>query len=625
MAGDALIGGIDLAVLVGYFAVVIGFGAWAARHSRGTRDFFLGGQRFAWWLVALSCIATIVGSYSFVKYSAAGFSHGLSSSQTYLNDWFWMPLWMFGWLPIVYYNRITSVPEYFERRFGPHARAAAMVLLLVYLLGYLGINFLTMGKALQALTGLDLLLSAAVAAIVCGVYTSHGGQTAVIFTDLLQGAILLVAGLLLFGAGLVALGGPGEFWAALDAPARRALPFFAEPPEFNFVGIFWQDGMLGGIAFYFMNQGILLRFLSARSVGDARKAIVFVLLVLMPIAAIAVSGGGWIGRALVDQGQLPSGLEPDSAFVIVAQRVLPIGLFGFVVAALVAALMSTADTLINAIATITVVDFWRPWRRSRSGGRPASERHELRAARTASAIATVVGFGLVPVFATFGTIYWAHGAFTAAVTPPLAVALVLGFSWRRFGGRAALLVMLGGTALIALSFGWTGLVAPFAHGIPLVEGGKAYAYVRALYGLVVCLGLGLIGAALWPARTRPDDTLLVGPVLAKQRRYKGRPLARGPAVRGRLRLGPGFPAPESADEDPFPAVRLAAADAERLAVADGDLVTVRDAYWLRGGYEALTGRAVFAAAEPGAVQVEQGALARLGLRPGRTVVVERRL
>ncbi|HHN74937.1 MAG TPA: hypothetical protein ENK10_06880, partial [Acidobacteria bacterium] len=128
MGGDAVIGGLDLGVVIAYFALIIGFGAWAARHSRGLTDFLLGGQRFAWWLVAFSCVATVVGSYSFVKYSAAGFRFGISSSQTYLNDWFWMPLWMFGWLPLVYYGRITSVPEYFGRRFGPLVRQVAMVL-----------------------------------------------------------------------------------------------------------------------------------------------------------------------------------------------------------------------------------------------------------------------------------------------------------------------------------------------------------------------------------------------------------------------------------------------------------------------------------------------------------------
>ena len=465
-----MMGSIDLAVVIVYFTSIIGFGAYAARHSRGLQDFFLGGQRFAWWLVAFSCVATVVGSYSFVKYSAAGFRFGLSSSQTYLNDWFWMPLWMFGWLPLVYYGRITSVPEYFDKRFGPRVRLVAMILLLIYLGGYLGINFLTMGTALRALAGWPLMLSAGIAALICGIYTSHGGQTAVIFTDLAQGALLLVAGVGLFVVGVVAVGGPAAFWEGLSPLQRQALPAFNRPPDFNFVGIFWQDGMAGGIAFYFINQGILLRFLSARSLGDARRAAAFVLLVLMPIAAVAVSGAGWVGRVMVTQGTLPADINAAGIFVAVASKILPVGLFGLIVAALVAALMSTADTLINAMATIAVIDLWRPlrvWLKQ-----PVDEVRQLRAARRASAIATLAGLGLVPLFASFKSIYRAHGTFTAAITPPLAVALLLAFCWRKISARTVLLVMMGGVAVISISFVWPGMIAPFAHGIDLESGTK---------------------------------------------------------------------------------------------------------------------------------------------------------
>ncbi len=616
MAGDALIGGLDLAVIVGYFAAIIAFGAYAARHSKGVGDFFLGGQRFAWWLVSFSCVATVVGSYSFVKYSAAGFTFGLASSQTYLNDWFWMPLWMFGWLPLVYYSRITSVPEYFERRFGPRVRLVVTALLLVYLLGYLGINFLTMGKALEALVGWPILAAAAVAALICGIYTSHGGQTAVIFTDLAQGVLLLVAGLVLFGLGLAAVGGLGAFWEALAPLQRQALPAFNDPPEFNFVGIFWQDGMAGGVAFYFINQGILLRFLSARSLGDARKAAGVVLLLLMPLAAIAVSGAGWIGRAMVNQGVLPAELAGGAVFVEVAQRVLPVGLFGLVVAALVAALMSTADTLINAIATITTIDLWKPWRARR--GRVDDERSTLRAARIASALATIVGLALVPIFGGYSSIYQAHGAFTAAITPPLAIALLFALCWRRFSRRAALLVLLGGSAAVFASFVWPALVTPFAHGVEL-GGAKSYSYIRALYGVVVCGALGILGTLVWPAREDAGH-LALGPVEALKRVFKGAASRSGPAPRG-LATVHGIAA--TAADDGFARLELSAEDASELAIEEGDIVAVRAAHWLRSGYQALSARAYVTARARHSVGLEQERMRRLHLVEGARVSLRR--
>ena len=83
---------LDYGIMIGYFVLILLIGTWFGRGQKTTKDFFFGGQRFAWWLVAFSLIATTIGSYSFVKYSKVAFGYGLASSQTYLNDWFWLPL-----------------------------------------------------------------------------------------------------------------------------------------------------------------------------------------------------------------------------------------------------------------------------------------------------------------------------------------------------------------------------------------------------------------------------------------------------------------------------------------------------------------------------------------------------
>jgi len=292
---------IDHVVLIAYLAVMVGFGATFARFTRSTRDFFFSGQRFTWWLISISFIATLVGSYSFMKYAEAGYRYGLSSTMSYTNDWFALPLWMFAWLPIIYFMRITSVPEYFERRFGRDARVAGTILILLYMIGYIGFNFYTLGKALtplfpiaalQSVEHLNLMVIVVVIAIICAIYVAAGGQTSVIMTDLLQGIILLIAGFLLFGLGLYYLGGFGEFWRHLPTEHKFGLAEFNRPEKFSHVGVFWQDGVANSIAFYFMNQGVLMRFLSAKSPREARKACIVIVLVMMPLTALAVSNAG---------------------------------------------------------------------------------------------------------------------------------------------------------------------------------------------------------------------------------------------------------------------------------------------------------------------------------------------
>ena len=81
---------LDYGIMVGYFLVILALGTWFGRYNKSTRDFFFGGQKFS--VVHHHVIvATTVGSYSFIKYSRVAYKYGLSSSQTYLNDWFWCP------------------------------------------------------------------------------------------------------------------------------------------------------------------------------------------------------------------------------------------------------------------------------------------------------------------------------------------------------------------------------------------------------------------------------------------------------------------------------------------------------------------------------------------------------
>ncbi len=479
---------VDYAVMVGYFLAILAIGTWFGRRQRTLDDFFFAGRRFSWRWITLSLVATLVGSYSFVKYSQMGFRYGVGSTQAYLNDWIWLPLLVFGWLPILYVSRVTSVPEYFERRFDSRVRRWVTVYVLLYLIGYVGVNLFTMGRVLEALLGWPVWGAAALVAAISAVYVTAGGQTSVIMTDLFQGLMLLVTGLLLLWLGIEYLGGTGEFWAALPRGHRLAFPVFNTDPAFPAVGIFWQDAIANSAMFYFMHQGILMRFLSARSVADGRKAMFAVVLVLVPLAAVVVSGGGWVARALVGAGVLPPELDSGEAFFVAAELLSRPGVFGLVLAALTAALMSTVDTLITGVAAIVVNDVYKPLVRPAAG-----ERELLRVARLTSVGVTLLGVLMVPVFLNFRTIYEAHGAFTAAVTPPLVVTLLASVFWRRFTRTAALATLVGGMAAILLSLFLPEVIAPLAHGVPMAERGEGllggmaqYKYMRALFGIVVC-------------------------------------------------------------------------------------------------------------------------------------------
>lgn len=578
---------IDYVIVGAYFALILVVGTWFGRRQKTTKDFFFGGQRFAWWLIAFSLVASTVGSYSFVKYSQMGYEYGLSSSQTYWNDWVWFPLLAFGWLPIIYFSRIISIPEYFGRRFGPNVRMWATIYLLIYLVGYVGVNLFTMGKVLNLLIpDLPIWGAAMIVAIISATYVTAGGQTSVIMTDLLQGVMLLFVGFVILFLGISYLGGFESFWQYLPREARLAFPNFNENGQFPSVGIFWQDAIAGSAMLYFLNQGMVMRFLAAKSLAESRKALIATIVVLMFVASLVVASGGWIARAFVGAGVLPDTISSEEAFFIATDLLSRPGMFGLVLAALTAALMSTVDTLITGVSAVVVNDIYRPYIRPM-----ATEKNLLGAARISAVSVTVLGVILVPIFMQFDSIYVAHAAFTAAITPPLVVTLLLSVFWRRFTRPAAVWTLIGGMVALALSLILPDVITPLAHGVPMGDAGdgilpgmKQHKFMRAFYGIVVCGVLGVVVTLF----TRPESEerqrgLVWGTISHALAKYKGSPGKESPVTRALAMprvCQETLPKYGSAD---VVSVKISREVAKDLEARLGDLIYITDARWWTGG------------------------------------------
>ena len=586
---------LDLTAIVVYTGLVVFVGIWVGRFTKTTHDFFLGGQRFSWWLVGISCAATLVGSYSFIQYAESGFRYGMSLTYPYTNEWIVLPLFLMGWLPIIYYSRVQSIPEYFERRFDARTRVAVLVLLMIYLEVYIGINLLAIGTLINGLFGWNILVSAAVVAVISGLYMHYGGQTSVLVTDLLQGLLLLAMGVVVFLLGVDYLGGFDRLWDGL--PLAHRLPFaqFNHPTGYHAVGDFWNDAVVGTFAFYMINQGVLMRFLSAKSVRDGRKAMLLTVVLIMPIAAVAVTGAGWVGRSMATHGMQPlDGLtthfestDPESIqavddaarniFVIVSRVVCRPGVFGLVVAAVLAALMSTLDTLITAVTAVCVNDVWRPLIPNRE------DRYYLSVARWTSIAAVLLGLALIPVFNRYETIYQALSMFTSLIIPPLVVVICLGITWTGFTARAAFWTLVVGSLAMLASLQWPLLILPFSHG---VDPSGNFPFLRGLFGLVVSSVLAVLFA--WWDRSFVKEDSLDGLVMGRLERARARFKGGTPSEHGvgkTVVLNLLVDGDGAKDEVSIPQAAMRQLEAE-----PGDLVHVSDTRWWLGGLRSMHAR-----------------------------------
>ncbi len=607
---------LDWAVIATYLVGIVLLGMWFGKFTKTTKDFFLGGQRFSWWVAAVACVATLVGSYSFMQYSQNGYNFGFSSMTAYTNDWFVLPLFLLVWLPIIYYSRLTSIPEYFERRFDRRTRIAVLVIIIIYLQGYIAFNLYSIGLALQSMLGGHLIIWAAAIAVLTALVIYAGGATSVMMADLLQAFLLLSAGLLVFFLGIRELGGFAAFWNAL--PTRHQLPFaqFNQPKEFHFVGDFWSDAITGTIAFYFINQSVLQRILSVKSVREARKTMLCQVLVLMPIAAVAVGGAGWIARAMVAGGasltQDPNGKD---IFIRVVQKLCAPGVFGFVMAALLAALMSTLEALINAISAVAINDIWRPFIRP---GR--SDTYYLRTARYVAVAGYVLGLLLIPVFQPFGSIYEALTHFNAIVVPPMVVVIVFGAVWKRFTPAAAFWTLILGAGALLVSLFVPDLITPLAHGEPVLATDppwKHHSFMRSLFGLSVSTVLG-IGITLF---TRPKPVgelagLVMSTIAEGKRNFKGGE----PSEAG---VGRSLVLSMAADPVEPATVRLPIRFMRELEAEPGDMLYVADDRWWLGGLRSVHVKAGPPHDQDDVLLISPDDIERGGLKTDRRVCVEK--
>ena len=573
-------------IVVGYFILITAFGTYFSRFSRDINDFFYSGQRFSWWLPAASMVATGIGSYSYLKYSQQGYETGLSSTVTYLNDWFIVPFFMFGWLPIVYFSKVKSIPEYFERRFNRLARYIAVVIILAYMFYYIGYNLFTIGVALEGMFGIPAAWSVPVVGIFLGAYVTFGGQTAVIFTDLFQGVMLYLAGGLAIAVGIYAVGGFDEFWSYL--PVSHRLPFvhLHEDPKFNTSGLFWGEALAGSIAFTFMNQGFLMRYLTIRSMDDARKANIFNVVITLPLSAIIVGAVGWIGKSIMVKQQATGGalagynlIEIENTFhtfIIVAWETLKQNsvLFGFVIAALTAALMSTIDTLINACAAVMIYDIYKPLIKIR-----ASDAHYLKAARWASVLATFIGLSLVIWFSQQkGSLMSIHYKGIMVIIPSLVTSIFLGAFWRRFNAAAASVSMVGGSIFTVMTVWYPEWIDPLAGFVGGAMNGK-YIYMRALFGMVVTALIGIfVTFVTRKADKRHSVGLTADSLEDAMKHYKD-------GAEPNHDIGQPVKGLEYHLDNKLPASRIKVSKEVmgQMAAKPGDLVYLSDSRWYLGG------------------------------------------
>jgi SSS family solute:Na+ symporter len=265
---------LDWAVMALYGATVLTIGWWANRRQRDSEDYFLGGRRLRWWVVGVSLIATSFSGVSLIAGTGFGFDHGMQWFQLQLGDLAAILIVCVVFLPFFSQLRLTTAYEYLERRFGVIARTVASALFIGQTLLRASILVLVPALALSEILGWHVNAAIVVAAGAAIAYSAFGGIGAVVWTDLLQMAVIIFA--VLYCLGLVAGDVPGGWAAVLDhAHAGGRLEVVTVAADrgglFNLLGAFVPYTVFA-VSLFGTGQQAVQRFLSCRDLRSARRA-----------------------------------------------------------------------------------------------------------------------------------------------------------------------------------------------------------------------------------------------------------------------------------------------------------------------------------------------------------------
>ena len=367
-------GSLNWAILIAYVIGTLVLGFFLSRKVQTADDYYLGQRNTPWWVIGISVVATYVGALAFLGGPAWSYTEGFSVIFIHINYPIAIFLVVTLFLPFFYNSGVASIFDYLERRFGLTSRTIMSGVFLFGNIAYSGIMLYTTALVLEFITGIDVVTAIMIVAVVAVTYTMLGGIAAVIWTDVIQTAILFVGAFIILYLLVEQL--PDGFLGTLETlkAAGKTNPFnmSLDPSK---VATIWTGIVAMSIyhvVVYGVNQMMVQRTLTAKTLGDAKKSyilmgyvafFVFMLFFGMGILFYSYYGG--------------KTFENENLIVLdfVATIGFP-GLMGIVTAAIVAAAMSSLDSSLNSMATVTTLDFYEKF-----FSKDGSPQHYLAASR----------------------------------------------------------------------------------------------------------------------------------------------------------------------------------------------------------------------------------------------------
>ena len=523
------LGAIDYAVLIVYFAFVLGIGWALRRYVKSSEDFFLSGRSIPAWIAGLAFLSANLGAQEVIGMAASGAKYGIMTSHFY-----WVgaiPAMVFVgifMMPFYYGSRARSVPEYLKLRFDEKTRGFNAITFAAMTVVSSGISMYALAMLLELILGWSFHFSVIVSAIIVLAYIFLGGLTSAIYNEVLQFFLIVLGFLPLVLLGLKDVGGWSGLTGRLQTVAvRSGFPEGAWTDSWQHMGSATTNPM--GVEWFAMVMGlgfvlsfgywctdflVVQRAMAADSMTAARRTPLIAAFPKMLFPALVILPG-MIAIALhaTDRPLLPLGADGtpnyNLAVPVLLGHYLPSGLLGLGLTALMASFMSGMAGNVTAFNTVWTYDIYQTYIKPGQ-----TDKHYLRVGHAATVFGILASVAAAYATTKFNNILDMLQLVFAFVNAPLFATFLLGMFWRRATGHGAFFGLVGGTLAAALHHG---LVLP-QGAAPGIKGGflgsvlhtypseMAQNFWTAIYAWTTCFVLTIV-ISLVTARNKSDEEL----------------------------------------------------------------------------------------------------------------------
>jgi SSS family solute:Na+ symporter len=433
---------IDWIILGSYFIGLFAIGLYFSKKEKSTSQYFLANRNSKWYQIGLSIFAANISSEHLIGLAGSGAAVGLA-----VGAYEWVAvfcLFLLAWLFIPHYlrSKVFTMPEFLEKRYSSGSRwYLSSISILAYIFTKISVSLFAGAILLKVIVGWDFLTSAIILVAVTGLYTMLGGLSAVIFADVIQSIILIIGSAIIVLIGLDKVGGFEGLRASLPAD------FFSMIRPANHGSYPWTGTTIGifilGIWYWSTDQFIVQKALSAKNINHAQTGInLTAFLKILPVFLFVLPG-------LIAKSLWPAELadSPDNAFPFMITRLMPNGMAGIMIAALLAALVSSLSSVFNASSTLITMDIYKKIRPE------SSEKQLVLAGRLFTLVIVIIGLLWIPMIRHMSNqVYQYLQAVQAYISPPIAAVFILGVFWKKASAKAALITLISGGILGASRF-----------------------------------------------------------------------------------------------------------------------------------------------------------------------------